>query len=128
MLDALKTLFENDVVSEDVRASIEDAWNKKIQENKQQATAELREEFAQKYEHDKRNMIDAIDSTITALSCSYFLANSSRSSEVAARRFSLTFASHASSISRRTSSLTTSFSKSVFSASNILFSPFIGVD
>lgn len=65
MLDALKTLFENDVVSEDVRASIEDAWNKKIQENKQQATAELREEFAQKYEHDKRNMIDAIDSMIS---------------------------------------------------------------
>lgn len=65
MLDALKTLFENDVVSEDVRASIEDAWNKKIQENKQQVTAELREEFAQKYEHDKRNMIDAIDSMIS---------------------------------------------------------------
>jgi len=46
MLDALKTLFENDVVSEDVRAEIEEAWNTKIKENKQQVTAELREEFA----------------------------------------------------------------------------------
>jgi hypothetical protein len=34
MLDALKTLFENDVVSEEVRADIEGAWEQKIQENK----------------------------------------------------------------------------------------------
>ena len=30
MLDALKTLFENDVVSEEVRAEIEGAWDGKI--------------------------------------------------------------------------------------------------
>ena len=34
MLDALKTLFENDVVSEDVRKQIEEAWEAKIKENK----------------------------------------------------------------------------------------------
>jgi hypothetical protein len=65
MLDALKTLFENDVVSEDVRASIEEAWNTKIKENRQQVTAELREEFAQKYEHDKQTMIEAIDQMVS---------------------------------------------------------------
>ena len=65
MLEALKTLFENDVVSEEVRADIEGAWNAKIQENKMQATAELREEFAKKYEHDKSTMVDAIDSMIS---------------------------------------------------------------
>jgi hypothetical protein len=65
MLDALKTLFENDVVSEDVRAEIEEAWNARIQENKQQVTAELREEFAAKYEHDKSTMVDAIDSMLS---------------------------------------------------------------
>jgi hypothetical protein len=65
MLDALKTLFENDVVSEDVRAEIEEAWNAKIRENKQQATAELREEFAQKYEHDKSTMVEAIDAMLS---------------------------------------------------------------
>ena len=64
MLDALKTLFENDVVSEEVRADIEEAWNAKIKENKQQVTAELREEFAQKYEHDKQTMVEAIDSLV----------------------------------------------------------------
>lgn len=64
MLDALKTLFENDVVSEEVRAEIEEAWQAKIKENRQQATAELREEFAQKYEHDKQTMVEAIDSML----------------------------------------------------------------
>jgi hypothetical protein len=65
MLDALKTLFENDVVSEEVRASIEEAWESKIKENRQQATAELREEFAKKYEHDKQTMVEAIDTMIS---------------------------------------------------------------
>ena len=65
MLDALKTLFENDVVSEEVRAEIEGAWESKIKENRQQATAELREEFAKKYEHDKSTMVEAIDAMIS---------------------------------------------------------------
>jgi hypothetical protein len=65
MLDALKTLFENDVVSEEVRHEIEEAWNHKVKENRQQVTAELREEFAQKYEHDKTTMVEAIDSMIS---------------------------------------------------------------
>ena len=65
MLDALKTLFENDVVSEEIRAQIEEAWEAKVRENKQQATAELREEFAQKYEHDKSTMVEAIDTLLS---------------------------------------------------------------
>jgi uncharacterized protein (DUF4415 family) len=65
MLDALKTLFENDVVSEEVRASIEEAWESRIKENRQTVTAELREEFARKYEHDKQTMVEAIDTMIS---------------------------------------------------------------
>lgn len=65
MLDALKTLFENDVVSEEVRNEIQEAWDTKIKENRQQVTAELREEFAQKYEHDKSTMVEAIDSLVS---------------------------------------------------------------
>ena len=65
MIDALKTLFENDVVSSEIREQIEEAWAQKIQENKMQATAELREEFAQKYEHDKSTMVEAIDSLLS---------------------------------------------------------------
>jgi mRNA-degrading endonuclease toxin of MazEF toxin-antitoxin module len=65
MLDALKTLFENDVVSEEIRAQIEEAWNAKVTENRQSVASELREEFAQKYEHDKSVMVDAIDTMLT---------------------------------------------------------------
>ena len=54
MIDALKTLFENDVVSEEVRQQIEEAWEAKVRENKMQATAELREDL-KKYEHDKHH-------------------------------------------------------------------------
>ena len=65
MIDALKTLFENDVVNEEIRAQIEEAWEAKVRENRMQATAELREEFAQKYEHDKSTMVEAIDSLLS---------------------------------------------------------------
>ena len=64
MLDALKSLFENNVISEEIKADIEAAWNKKLQENREEATQQLREEFAQKYEHDKQIMVEAIDKMI----------------------------------------------------------------
>lgn len=65
MLDALKQLFENNVISEEIRADIQAAWDRKIQENREEATQLLREEFAQKYEHDKQVMVEAIDQMIT---------------------------------------------------------------
>ena len=37
----------------------------KIKENKEVVGAELREEFAKRYEHDKANMIEAIDKMMT---------------------------------------------------------------
>lgn len=61
MLEALKTLFENNVISEDVKAEIENAWEKRIDENRTQVTQQLREEFAQRYEHDKSVMVEAVD-------------------------------------------------------------------
>jgi len=61
MLEALKSLFENNVISEDVKAEIEAAWEKRIDENRTQVTQQLREEFAQRYEHDKQVMVEAID-------------------------------------------------------------------
>lgn len=61
MLEALKTLFENNVVSEDVKAEIESAWEKRIVENRTQVAQQLREEFAQRYEHDKGVMLEAVD-------------------------------------------------------------------
>jgi hypothetical protein len=65
MLDALKQLFENNVISEEIKASIEAAWDARINENKEQVAQQLREEFAQKYEHDKQTMVEAVDRMIT---------------------------------------------------------------
>jgi hypothetical protein len=61
MLEALKSLFENNVISEQVKAEIESAWEKRITENRTQVTQQLREEFAQRYEHDKSIMVEAVD-------------------------------------------------------------------
>lgn len=65
MLDALKTLFENNVISEEIKESIESAWETRITENRNQVAQQLREEFAQKYEHDKTVMLEAVDRMIT---------------------------------------------------------------
>jgi len=64
MLDALKQLFENNVISEEIQESIEKAWETRVNENRQQVAHQLREEFAQKYEHDKNTMIEAVDRMI----------------------------------------------------------------
>jgi len=64
MLDALKSLFENNAISEEIRAEIETAWNTRVAENKLAVTSELREEFAKKYEHDKAQMVEAIDAMV----------------------------------------------------------------
>jgi DNA repair exonuclease SbcCD ATPase subunit len=61
MLEVLKQLFENNVVSEDIKAEIEESWNKRIQENRDHVTAELREEFARKFEHEKSIMVESLD-------------------------------------------------------------------
>ena len=65
MLDALKSLFENNVISEEIKESIEQAFEAKINEAKDVAAQQLREEFAQKYEHDKNTMVEAVDRMIS---------------------------------------------------------------
>jgi hypothetical protein len=61
MLDIVKQLFENNVISEEIKSEIESSWEAKIQENREQVTTTLREEFAQKYEHDKAAMVEAVE-------------------------------------------------------------------
>ena len=65
MIDAISKLVESGAISEDVQKGIQEAWDLKIKENKEQVGAELRVEFAKRYEHDKANMIEAIDKMMT---------------------------------------------------------------
>jgi hypothetical protein len=65
MLDAFKKLVESGAISEVVGTELSTALSVKIQENRDQVTAELREEFAQKYNHDKQVMVEAIDKMLS---------------------------------------------------------------
>ena len=65
MLDAFKQLVESGVMTEETKSVIESAFAAKIQENRDQVSAELREEFAQKYTHDKTVMVEAIDKMLS---------------------------------------------------------------
>jgi hypothetical protein len=44
---------------------INEAWETKLNEAREQARVELREEFAQRYEHDKSVMVEALDKMVT---------------------------------------------------------------
>jgi hypothetical protein len=65
MLDAFKQLVESGTLSEEHTTALESAFTQKIQENRDQVTAELREEFAGKYEHDKSLMVEAVDKLLS---------------------------------------------------------------
>jgi hypothetical protein len=65
MLDALKPLLDSDLLNEETRQEINEAWESKLNEAREQARAELREEFAQRYEHDKQVMVEALDRMVT---------------------------------------------------------------
>jgi hypothetical protein len=65
MLDIVKQLFENNVISEEIKSEIESAWESRIQENRDHVTVSLREEFAQKYEHDKSAMVEAVEAMLS---------------------------------------------------------------
>ena len=65
MLDAIKPLLDSNLITEETRREINEAWEIKLNEAREQARAELREEFAQRYEHDKSVMVEALDRMVT---------------------------------------------------------------
>src|SRR6056297_3550358 len=65
MLDAMNNLLDSDLINEETKQEITEAWEAKLNEAREQARSELREEFAQKYEHDKQVMTEALDAMVT---------------------------------------------------------------
>lgn len=65
MFDAIKPLLEGGIVNEDTAKAINEAWESKLNEAREQVRTQLREEFAQKYEHDKNVMVEALDKMVT---------------------------------------------------------------
>jgi hypothetical protein len=50
-------LLEGTELTEEVKTSLQEAWEQRISEARDELTAELREEFAQRYEKTSRNRI-----------------------------------------------------------------------
>ena len=48
MLDAIKPLLESGLINEDVGRELNEAWESKLNEARNQVRAELHEEFAQR--------------------------------------------------------------------------------
>ena len=65
MLDAIKPLLDSDLLNEEAKQEISEAWESKLNEAREQIRVELREEFAQRYEHDKQVMVEALDRMVT---------------------------------------------------------------
>ena len=65
MFDAIKPLVDSGIINEDTKQAISEAWEAKLNEARDQIRAEIREEFAGRYEHDKGVMVDALDKMVT---------------------------------------------------------------
>ncbi len=65
MFDAIKPLVDSGIINEDTKQAISEAWESKLNEAREQLRAEIREEFAGRYEHDKSVMVEALDKMVT---------------------------------------------------------------
>ena len=65
MIDAIKPLIDSGLINEDVAGELNIAWESKLTEAKDQVRGELRNEFAQRYEHDRNVMVEALDKMVT---------------------------------------------------------------
>ena len=63
---ALQPLLDGGLINEDVSQAINEAWESKLSEAKEQVRAELREEFAQRYDHDRGVLVESLDKMVTA--------------------------------------------------------------
>jgi len=65
MLDAIKPLLESGLINEDIGVQLNEAWQTKLNEARNEIRAELHEEFANRYEHDRSVMVEALDKMMT---------------------------------------------------------------
>ena len=64
MTQEIEKILGSEVLSEDVKQGISEAWEAQIAEARENITAELREEFAERYENDKSQIVEAMDTMI----------------------------------------------------------------
>lgn len=60
----IEKILGSEVLSEEVKSGITEAWQAQIAEAREEITAELREEFAGRYENDKAQIVEAMDAML----------------------------------------------------------------
>lgn len=64
MFEALKPLLDSGILNEETRENLEEAFKAKISEAREQIRAEIREEMASRYQHDRTVMVEALDKMV----------------------------------------------------------------
>lgn len=64
MNDILKPLLESDLLSEDAKVQISEAFEAKIAEVRDEVETQLREEMANRFEHDREALINAVSQMV----------------------------------------------------------------
>ena len=64
MAKAINELLESDLLDEQTKATISEAFDAKIAEAREEIAGELREEFATRYDNDKSNLVEAMDNML----------------------------------------------------------------
>lgn len=64
MYDAIKPLLDSGLLNEEAKSQIQEAWDSKVKQVRQEVTEELRAEFAGRYEHDKEQMVEALNKAV----------------------------------------------------------------
>jgi hypothetical protein len=64
MFDALKPLLDSGIVNEETKTEIQEAWETKLNETREEIRGELRDEFSRRYEHDKNTMVESLDKMV----------------------------------------------------------------
>jgi hypothetical protein len=60
-MENIANILGTDALPEELVATLQEAFDKKVAEAREQAEMSVREEFAARYEHDKANLVEAMD-------------------------------------------------------------------
>jgi hypothetical protein len=61
MTDALKPLLENELLTDEAKQQIVEAWEGKLKEAREEIETQVREDFTSRYEHDKGVLVEAVE-------------------------------------------------------------------
>jgi hypothetical protein len=65
MFEALKPFIDSGLLNEETQSQIAEAWEAKVTSIREEVETEMRSEFANRYEHDKAKMVEALDRMVT---------------------------------------------------------------